>query len=101
MSDFLLPFILGAGALGYALWLWKAHQEAAPVRRLNELTRQARAELPPVQLHALSRELREIVDIEEQLKLEGVAPDVARRMSLEAGIQSVSNHIALNRMLPG
>jgi hypothetical protein len=101
MSDFVLPFALGAGALAVVLWFWRERQRTAPQRVLAALTLQARAELPPVQMTALKQELAEIYAMEQQMRQEGIAPDIAQRMSVDAGIQSIANHLAINRMLPG
>lgn len=70
-------------------------------RVLDALTQRARAELPADQLAALTSELREIMSIEQHMIASGARRAEARRISLEGAIQSVGNHLTLNKQYPG
>lgn len=70
-------------------------------RVFQNLQQQARDELPGEQIEALTSELSQIMEIERAMIANGMTPLKARKIALAGGIQSLANHLALNRMLPG
>jgi len=94
---------MAAGGVAVVVFLrWKSSQEdRALERRFSLLHSQARQCLPQEQIDALVLELRELQSIGEQSILRGVSRREARRMVLAGSIQSLANHIHLNRVMPG
>lgn len=92
-----------------ALVLWQLNRSPRPItavppsmeRLFITLEARVRTELPGPQLATLTRELQEIREIELRMVAEGAPAQQAHVIALQGAVQSMANHLELNRRLPG
>lgn len=101
MLELLIGFVAGAVAIWWSSALRSAQSDKALDRHFVELHEYATETLPADQLAALTRELKAINEAKYAAIGQGAKLRDAQRMTLKAAIRSTTNHIELNRMLPG